>query len=243
MRANAWTAGINYLYAGKSYAYVSYSRSFRYPVLDEFYSYLTNTVNTGMRLQTSDSYEMGTRYYFCNEIYAHLNAFMSDTRHELFYNPLSYSNENLDGTARRTGTEVSIYAKVLEPLVIRANYTFIHSEIRNGQYSGKQVPNVPEHKASVEGQYSPWNGFTVTVNGTYVGPRRFISDFDNSYGFQKDYFLVNNKYVYKWKNYTLFLNINNLLNQKYYEYGVVGSQRAYYPSARINLYGGLRVEI
>jgi iron complex outermembrane recepter protein len=246
MRTHAWTVGANYKYFNKSYAYLTYSRSFRYPALDEFYSFYNNTINTSMRTQTSDSYEIGTRFYFSDNIYTHLNLFRSDTSNEIFYNPITYSNENLEGTARRTGVEVSFSAKVIDSLIVRGNYTYINSEIRGGEFTGKQIPNVPEHKAGLEGQYSPFKGFTVVLNGTYVGERRFISDFSNDYARQKDYFLVNNKYSYKWKNYTVFLNINNLLNQKYSEYGVIGgypAEKAYYPSPGINCYGGLRVEI
>jgi iron complex outermembrane recepter protein len=246
MRTHAWTGGINYKYLDKSYAYLSYSRSFRYPVLDEFYSYYMNTINTSMKTQASDSYEIGTRFYFRDDIYAHLNLFRSDTRNEIFYNPVTYNNENLEGTARRTGVEFSFSAKVIDSLVFRGNYTYTNAEIRGGMFSGKQVPNVPEHKIGLEGRYSPFKGFTIALNSTYVGERRFISDFSNDYSRQKDYVLVNNKYAYKWKNYTVFLNINNLLNQKYSEYGVIGgfpAEKAYYSSPGINAFGGVRIEI
>jgi iron complex outermembrane recepter protein len=246
MRTNAWTCGLNYVYLNKSYAYLSYSRSFRYPVLDEFFNFTNNTINTSLKTQTSDSYEIGTRFYFRDDIYAHLNFFRSDTRNELLYNPLTYSNVNLDGIARRTGLEFSFSAKVMDSLVLRGNYTYINAEIQGGMFSGKQVPNVPEHKAGLEGRYSPFKGFTIVLNGTYVGERRFISDLSNDYSRQKDYVLVNNKYAYKWKNYTVFLNINNLLNQKYSEYGVIGgypAEKAYYPSPGINFFGGVRIEI
>ena len=109
-------------------------------------------------------------------------------------------------------------------------------------FSGRQVPNIPQHKAGAEGQYSPFKDFTVILNGNYVGTRRFISDFSNDFSKQKSYFVVNNKYRYKWKDVTLFLDINNLTNQKYSEYGVIGgfpAEKAYYPSPGINFMSGL----
>ena len=38
---HAFTAGINYNFLRKSYMYVSFARSFRYPVLDEFFNFFT----------------------------------------------------------------------------------------------------------------------------------------------------------------------------------------------------------
>src|SRR5208283_4409177 len=46
MSTDSYTAGINYTYSKQSYVYASYSKSFRFPVLDELYSYITNTINT-----------------------------------------------------------------------------------------------------------------------------------------------------------------------------------------------------
>ncbi len=246
MRTHAWTGGVNYNYLNKSYVYLAYSRSFRYPVLDELYSYYTNTINTSMKTQTSDSYEIGTRFYFRDDIYAHINLFRSDTVNEIIYNPVTYANENIEGIARRNGLEFSLSARVIDSLTLRGNYTYVDARMRGGMFGGKQVPNVPEHKAGIEGQYSPFRDFTMVLNGTYVGERRFISDFPNDYSRQKSYFLANNKYKYRWKNLTLFLDINNLFNQKYSEYGVIGgfpAEKAYYPSPGINFFGGVRVEI
>jgi|WetSurMetagenome_2_1015567.scaffolds.fasta_scaffold00246_15 iron complex outermembrane recepter protein len=244
MESNAWTAGLNYKYLDKSYAYLSYSKSFRNPVLDEFYSYdpLTwaKVINTSLKKQTSDSYEIGTRFYFKDDIYAHINLFRTDTRNEIFYNPAG-SNENMPGMTRRTGLEFSFSAKVTGDMVLRGSYTYTDAEIRDGMYGGKQVPNVPEHKVGLEGQYSPFKGFTIVLDGTYVGERPFISDFSNAYPKQADYVLVNNRYQYKWKNYTVFMNINNLFNQKYSEYGTYGVNL--WPSPGINFMGGVRVEI
>jgi iron complex outermembrane recepter protein len=246
MRTNAWTGGINYMYWNKSYAYLSYSRSFRYPVLDEFYSFYNNTVNMSLKTQTSDSYEIGSRFYFRDDIYAHINLYRSDTRKEIIYNPVTYANQNIEGTAQRTGVEFSFSARIFDTFVLRGNYTYINARMKGGMFSGKQVPNVPENKAGLEGQYSPFKGFTVVLNGAYVGERRFISDFPNEYSMQKGYFVVNNKYKYRWKNVTVFMDLNNLLNKKYSEYGVIGgfpAEKAYYPSPGINFFGGMRLEI
>jgi len=246
LQANAYNAGINYTYYNKSYVYLTYSRSFRYPVFDELFSYYTNTISTDLKTQTSDNYEVGTRYYFTDDIYLHAGIFSMYTQHEIIYNPVTYTNENLDGITRRNGAELSVVAKVTTNALLSGTYTFMDATIRNGMFIGSRVPNVPRNMATMEGQYTPFKGFTVILNGSYVGRRPFISDFSNSFSDQNSYYVLNNKYKYKWKNITIFLNINNLTNQKYSEYGVIGGspiQQAYYPAPRLNLLGGLSFEL
>jgi iron complex outermembrane receptor protein len=108
MSEDAFTAGINYTFYKQSYIYFSFSRSFRYPLLDELYSFYTNTLDTDIGPQSSLNYEIGIRYFFTHDIYAHLNLFRIDTDNEILYNPELYVNQNLDGKTRRDGIEISL---------------------------------------------------------------------------------------------------------------------------------------
>jgi outer membrane receptor protein involved in Fe transport len=88
-------------------------------------------------------------------------------------------------------------------------------------------------------------GFTVTLNGVYVGERPFIGDFSNEYENQESYIVLNSKIQYQWKSFTAFLDINNLTNNEYSEYGVIGGfplERAFYPSPKINFLAGFSME-
>lgn len=245
LRANPYTAGINYTYLNKSYLYLTYSKSFRYPVFDELFSYYTNTINTDFKTQTSDTYEVGTRFYFTDSIYLQEGLLTTDTNNEIIYNPVTYANQNLDGLTRRNGSELSVVAKVTDNVLLRGTYTYMDAKIRGGMFSGSHVPNVPENMATMEGQYSPFKGFTIILNGSYIGKRPFISDFSNSFSDQNSYYCINNKYKYKWKKITAFLNINNLTNQKYSEYGVIGGvplEKAFYPSPGRNFLAGVSID-
>jgi len=246
LHANPYTAGINYKYLNKSYLYFTYSKSFRYPVLDELYSYYTNTINTDLKTQTSNAYELGTRFYFTDDVYLKEGLFTTDTHNDIIFNPVTYANQNLDGVAKRDGSELSIIAKVTDNVLLSGTYTFMDAKIRGGMFNGSRVPNVPENMVTMEGQYMPFKGFTISLNGSYVGKRPFISDFSNSFSDQNSYYVINNKYKYKWKKMTVFLAINNLTDQKYSEYGVIGGtpvQQAYYPSPRFNFMSGLSFEL
>jgi iron complex outermembrane receptor protein len=245
MSEDAFTAGINYAFYKQSYLYVSFSRSFRYPLLDELYSYFSSTINTDIGPQSSNNYEIGIRYFFTPDIYAHLNLFRIDTDNEIVYNPVLYINQNLDGKTRRDGIEISLSAKPLDWLTLKGGYTYLDAEIKEGMFKGSGVPNVPTHKVDMDVLASLGKGFTITLNGVYVGKRPFISDFSNEYGNQDSYIVLNSKIQYKWKSLTAFLDINNLTNSEYSEYGVFGGyplERSYFPSPKINFLAGLSME-
>ncbi len=245
MEEDLYTAGINYSFYRKSYVYLSFSKGFRYPAIDELYSFFTNTVDTDLIPQTSDNYEAGVRYYFSDSVYANVNLFRIDTSDEIFFNPVNYQNENLDGTTRREGFEFSSGAKMSEWLILKGAYAYTDAKIRGGSFEGKNIPNVPRHTASFEAVSSIGKGFTIVLNGVYVGKRPFVSDFPNSFGDQKSYTIFNGKIQYLWKFLTAFLDIYNLTDKEYSEYGSVSSfpaEKAFYPSPKRNFIAGLKID-
>lgn len=237
MDADLFTAGVSYAATDRTTVYLSYARSFRYPVLDELFSFFTNTINPGLQPQTSDDYEVGVKYRFSGPGYAALNLFQIDTRSEIVYNPNSFANENLDGTVRRKGVEVSA-GTVVERLSLSAAYTYTEAQVRSGAFAGKDFPNVPTHKASVNVRYDLAAGFAGVLNGVYMGERPFISDFDNTFLDQDDYFVLNAKVMYSWKKIDAFLTVNNVFDEQYAEYGGVSTfpliETGSYPSPGIN---------
>ena len=250
MSENLYTAGINYNFYQKSYAYFSFSHSFRYPVLDELFNFYTNTINTDLLPQTSDDYELGVRYYFTPSLFANVNLFHIDTKDEIIYDPASGffgANVNLDGKTRRDGVEV-VLSKVYEKMTLTGSYTYTDAKISGGDYDGSKFPNVPRHKATLDTLFSLGYGFSLNVNGFWVGERPFVSDFANGFDEQDDYLVLNTKLKYRWKNLTAFLNVNNLTDEEYSEYGVLSTfsspwEEAFYPSPKINFLFGVSVEI
>jgi iron complex outermembrane receptor protein len=246
MAENLYTAGLDYNFYQKSSIYASFSRSFRYPVLDELFDFFTNTINTTLIPQDSDDYELGIRHYFTPSLFAKINIFRIDTQNEIFYNPDSFANENLDGKTRRDGFEFSI-AKTFKKVTLKGNYTYTDATIQNGQFADKAIPNVPRHKAAISGLFSLGKGVSLMVDAIYVGERPFISDFSNQFNNQEDYLVVNTKLKYKWKNVTAFLNINNITDEEYSEYGAISTfpitETAFYPSPKINFFAGVSVEL
>jgi iron complex outermembrane receptor protein len=244
MSEDLFTAGANYNFQDKSSIYISFARSFRYPVLDELFNFFTSTIDTTLIPQTSDNFEFGIRHYFTESLFANVNVFRIDTENEIFYNPTSFANENLDGETRRDGIEFSV-TKTFDKVTLSGNYTFTDATIRNGQFADKDFPNVPKHKGTISSLFALGKGFSLNIDGIYVGERPFISDFSNNFEDQEDYLIVNAKLKYQWKKITAFLNINNITDEEYSEYGGISTfpinEPGFFPSPKINFLAGISV--
>lgn len=245
-----YTAGATYDFRKGSQVYFSFSRSFRNPLLDEFFNFYTNTVNTQLKPQTSDNYELGVRHRFSDRFYGLVNIFRIDTEDEILYDPLLGmfgANGNLDGETRRDGVEVSLTGD-FSRVRVTGRYTYTDATIRDGKYDGNDFPGVPEHQAALTTVFSATERLSVSFNGIYVGERPFISDFENAFEDQDDYFVANAKIRYRWKKASAYLNVNNLFDKEYSEYGALSlfstpAEKAYYPSPKINFLLGFTVEM
>ena len=57
--------------------------------------------------------------------------------------------------------------------------------------------------------------------------------------------MVNAKLSYTYKSLTAYVGANNIFNEKYSEYGIVGAGglKNFYPAPESNFYGGLRLAL
>ena len=237
----AYSLSLDYLYGKKSSAFLSFKRSFLFPVSDQLIQFFpTFQVNPQIKPQTGYHYEAGIRHAFTDQIEGNLTLFQVDLRNELFFNPLTYSNENLPKT-RRQGVEVGVRARPLSWLTVWANYGYIRPFIRGDQFSGNEIPGVPRHKGSVGTDIDLGRGFLLNARANVFGSRIFISDFANNVERLDGYYTFDMKLSYAWKGLKAFVGVNNITNQKYAEFGVINSAGAqfFYPSPGRNFIGGL----
>ncbi len=248
---NLYTAGITYRVDSSFDAYFSFSRGFRFPVLDELYNiycadgfaFCPNGAVKLLLPQVSKDYEAGIRYRYGERSGMNVNFFQINTQDEIFYNPQSFENENLDGETRRRGLELSGYS-ALEDLEFRVGYVYTDAEIVSSPlFTGNAVPGVPAHQFTVSGRVDLGGGFSLAADGVYVGTRPFISDFANALPDQASYFALNAKLKYAWKKMSVFVDLNNLTDAEYSEFGVVyGGVENFYPSPEFNFLVGLSLD-
>ncbi len=242
LNESLYTFGASYRFTKNSSVYLSYAKSFRYPVLDEMYNFFDNSLNSRLGAQTSDDVELGLRHQFESGLAFGINLFRVVTQDEIFYNPATFANENLDGDSLRQGVELTV-AQTLFDILFSGSYTFRDTDIDGGQYDGKELPNVPQHQWTLGAQKMFGEHLQLGLNGTYIGERRYISDFDNSHDDQDDYFYLTGKLAYLLESGSMYLTVNNILDEEYAEYGALNfmGEEGLYPSPGINVLAGLTV--
>jgi iron complex outermembrane receptor protein len=235
-----YTVGANYQFIENSSVYASYSKSYRYPVIDEMFNFFSNTVNSNLDAQTSDDFEVGLRFQSESGLTFGLNLFRVVTEDEIFYNPASFANENFDGDTIRQGVELSAGKEVYD-ILFKGSYTYRDTDIDGGQYDGNELPNVPEHQLTLGAQKEFGRKVRLNLNGTYVGERRFISDFANTHEEMDDYFYLTGKLSYLLEKGSVYVVVNNILDEEYSEYGALNfmGEEGFYPSPEINFLVGI----
>jgi iron complex outermembrane receptor protein len=245
----AWNAGLDYFYDRKSSVFIGVKRSFRFPVTDELIEYIFDPVNffqvTDVRLnpaikpQTGLQYETGIRHAFTDQIEANVNFFRIDTEDEIFFNPVTFSNENYPKT-RRMGAEMGAAFRPLQWFGLWGNYSYTRSRLRKGLYSGSDIPFVPRHKASAGADVHLGKGFLFNTRVNFVGSRYLISDFENVVDKLDKFYTADVRLSYGYKGLKAFVGINNLFNRKYAEFGsFVGGTQFFSPSPERNFLGGI----
>jgi iron complex outermembrane recepter protein len=242
LRQDVYNIGLNYAFSEGSHLYASYARSYRYPLLDEIFLF-SGSIDTTLKEQTSDHYEVGLGYAASERLRLNLALFHIITRDEIFYDKINWTNTNLDGDTLRTGLEAGTTWRG-KRLGLGMNYTLIAAEIDGGRFDGKEIPHVPTHSGAAWADYTFGNKLFVGLKGIYVGKRPFIADFDNTLPEQEDYFLLNAKIKYPVRFLTFFVDLNNILNEEYASFGGNDNpggeeERAYYPSPKFNWMAGV----
>ncbi len=238
----AWNVSLNYLFDKKSSVYLGARRSFRFPVTDELIQFFpTFQVNPNIKPQTSYQYEVGVRHAFTDWIEANLTLFWIETQDEIFFNPVTFTNENFPKT-RRQGIEVGAKAKPFQWLSLWANYSYINPTLQQQPYSGNTIPGVSRNKGSIGANVLIWNNLSFNTTATFVGSSYLISDWANRVSKNPGYYTIDLKLSYAWKGLMAFVGVNNLTNQKYAQWAVTngtGTSQFYYASPQRNFIGGV----
>jgi iron complex outermembrane recepter protein len=205
-------------------------RSFRVANVDENGSTLTGDL---LKAQTARNREVGAEYRGTG-FGAGANVYRIDLDNEIYFSPLAFpagssfagANVNLSPTRRR-GFEVFANARLasldLSANVIRQEARFVTGTYGGVDVSGNDVPLVPRVLANLS---ATWRAAAARLTGavSYVGRQRYDNDQDNAFPrAMPAYALVDLKLAHDAGAWTLSATINNLLDKKYYSYGIVNS--------------------
>ena len=235
LKATAYNVGLTYKYE-QGNIYINHSKGFRSPATDEYFVY--GVFNPDLKQQDGKNYEIGLNHKASEFLDVGISGYLMNLKNELYYNPASFTNENYDKT-RHQGIEVGLSAKLPWRSKLKGSYTFEQAVFKQGEYKDNDIPMVPAHKFNLGLMHS----FTDFLSGgftlNYMSSRRFINDEANRWPSLKQAFTVDLKMMFERNDYKISGGINNLFNEKYYEYGVCNATSGavnYYPASGRNFF-------
>jgi outer membrane receptor protein involved in Fe transport len=230
--------------------YFSYAEGFRTPTVAEFPAFnpplFTPTV-TNLDPVKSRSFEIGARGKLGKWAEGSLAFFYMPVRDEILFvvtDPATFSgrNDNIKRSLRR-GVELTLkshYGKWIDAFL---NYSFTKATFEtdilllSGQVNkGDEFPLVPRHRTGVGVNLYPVDGLTLSLFGNYAGRQYLLNDEPNRSKRLGESFTLNSRASYQWESFTATLEINNLTNEKYSSFGILGAQPFFMPAPGTNVF-------
>ena len=217
-KQEAFDVGIEYKYLENGGIYGRFSRSFRFPATDEFYSRWTG-LNTGLEHQKADTWEIGAKDRNWRYFQPSLNFFWMRTKNEIFYDPMigAFGNNRNYDRIRMFGIEAGAVSDIFEWLNAYCNYTYVDAEYDGGKFASNKVPMVPEHKVAWGVNINPVEFLELNFNSEYISEQFSINDDRNMRAKLKPYFTCNGRVALKYKGAEVFFGINNIFDARYAE--------------------------
>ena len=240
----SYEAGANYKLSENKNIFINFSRGFRVPKTDEYFSaFASPPVNKNLLPQISKSIVAGTNLQF-GSISLSSDIFIMYLDNEIYYNPLTYANENYDRT-KHEGADVSFTFNVSKNTEVSAGYRFTEAKFEKGAYMNREVPAVPHSKVNISFSHVFFNRFTFNLDALYRSKMYLINDINNTLDKLSSFWVANAKLSFKMKNIEIYAGINNLFNERYSEYASTNSSatvRALYPSPGRNCFFGTKIK-
>jgi iron complex outermembrane receptor protein len=222
-------------------------RSFRFANVDEIYETSPAFVNQFqfLRPQTARSYEAGLEARAARG-WLRATLFVMNLDDEIHLDAYSsgIGNTNLP-PSRRRGFELEGWQRVARNVRLAAAYTYTDARFREGVLpgsaftqqnvviAGKTVPLVPRHKANVTASWEIDGATRLQASLSYVGAQFMDNDEGNTLGVKiPAYTVVDVKLAHRRGPWRLSAAVNNLTNEKYYNYAV----RSQFAPDRYNAY-------
>ena len=266
--------GINVNFAEGVGAYAAYAQGFRVPAFLELTCAGPGSVCPGLQVGVApdlpleavkaQSYEIGAHARVASWLRAEVSGYWTDLTDEIFaVTPTGTTGvffQNVSDT-RRQGVEVNLrgrFGDVVEPHV---NYAYtratfqtraeIATPVPPGTETvepGDRLPLVPLHRVNFGADYRPWPWLRLTAGAGWVSSQYLRGDESNRQRPLAPYWLSQAGATVRWRGLEEFVQLNNVLNQKYETFGTFAPnglqagnpvQRFLTPAQPINFLAGL----
>jgi iron complex outermembrane receptor protein len=249
---NAYSGGLKYEYAPRSNVFVSAARTFRFLATDEWFSQWAG-LNTALKQQRGVEYQTGVVHQL-DALRLGATGFVIRNRDEIFVDPTLSggvgATSNYDRTERvglELGADWDLY-KAFNVTTLKAWNIFANTTIQLPRFSGgafdeKVIPFVPRRQVKVGTGVTFKSGFGFDVMGRYTGSQFPINDTLNERPKVKATVVADSRVRFSWKSSEVYVGINNVFNEKYYDYVAYGHSSGntdYYPAAERNYVAGMK---
>ena len=208
-------------------AYAKAGTSFRLANFDENACFAPPCATTLLEPQDAKTRELGLEYERSG-LRGRAAIYETRLEDEIYFSPAVFANVNLPPTRRR-GLELEGAWRATPSLEWRAALSLLEAEFRD---TGKEVPLVPGAIATLGVSWLPSERTRLNINARHVGKQYYDNDPDNLFRKMPAYGLLDVKLERRLERLTLALEVRNLLDEKYYSYGVVnftGTSFSAYP--------------
>ena len=218
----AYELGYNYKLNKEQSFFASFAHSFQAPDIDRFFSTdytttpYTKIFNGFIQPMKTDTYNIGYNYFVKNNKFK-ATVFYADISDEIYLEPITYKNTNLDKTSK-LGFELSDKYLISDNLYLSANYTYIEATIEkdnNTNIENKTLPGVSKHNLVASIGYAPTPTSKLIASHSYRSSTYAANDFTNSFSQKQEAYNstdVTASYQYD-EHIEIFAKIQNLLDE------------------------------
>lgn len=210
----------------------SFARKIRFPSIRQLYD--KDDGNTDLTEEKSDNWEVAITHRFSPDTRISITGFHMDVEDYIEKDDdTPYLNHD---EYRFKGIEFSAETRAVKNLMLRAGYTYMESEDRSDGSGKDELQYRPEHKLSLEANYSFAHGFS-----TYIGILHEADQYTYSRSTplekrkMSDYTLVDLRVEKEIAgSVRLYVGVDNLFDHDYEEsYGLPREGRLFYGGIRI----------
>lgn len=220
----AYNLGLNYLLNAKASVYANVNHAFLAPNIDRFFTFNFTTgayeFNQFIKPQQTQTYTLGYKRQD-NGLSLNAELFYVDLNDEIYYDPVTYKNTNLD-ESHKQGLNLAVEQN-WQHFSAGLDYSYVDAVIdqhSNGGYRSNALPGTAEHTLKLFGQYeftaSWWTALPeqrLRITHKQSSDSYAISDFSNEFGRYTGYRSTDLSYQLANKQLAIQIGVNNVFDE------------------------------
>lgn len=217
----SYELGLKHQFSNTLSGYFRFDRSVRFGTVDELFEFNSSFQQVFSRLkpQVADGIEIGFGYQ-TDSFQLGLSAFHQSLHNEIRLDPVTFQNINLDDT-QHDGIELNLDIVLSPSLRLSSNYTYLKAEFTEGDNKANDLPLIPSSTVNMALHADLPADIKSTISWRYVKATYFTNDLTNSFSKKiPSYKTLDLQLSKMFGAASLALNVHNLFNEQYYNFGV-----------------------